>query len=62
MKGGNYLEALAVTEVVVFDKTGTLTQGVFHVTAIHPDQYSQAQLLELPPWRKATPTTPSPAP
>ena len=47
VKGGNYLEALAATEVVVFDKTGTLTQGVFHVTAIHPDQYSQAQLLEL---------------
>ena len=47
VKGGNYLEVLARTEIVVFDKTGTLTQGVFHVTAIHPDQYSQAQLLEL---------------
>ncbi len=47
VKGGNYLEALARTEIVVFDKTGTLTQGVFNVTAIHPDQYDEAQLLEL---------------
>ena len=61
VKGGNYLEALAATEVLVFDKTGTLTQGVFHVTAIHPDQYSQASCWSWPPWRKATPTTPSPA-
>ena len=37
VKGGNYLEVLAKTEIVVFDKTGTLTQGVFNVTAIHPD-------------------------
>jgi Cd2+/Zn2+-exporting ATPase len=47
VKGGNYLEVLAKTEVVVFDKTGTLTQGVFNVTAIHPDQCDQEQLLEL---------------
>ena len=47
VKGGNYLEALAGTEIVVFDKTGTLTQGVFNVTAIHPDQYTEARLLEL---------------
>ena len=31
------------TEVVVFDKTGTLTQGVFNVTAIHPDQYCRGR-------------------
>ena len=47
VKGGNYLEALADTETVVFDKTGTLTQGVFNVTAIHPDQCSERRLLEL---------------
>ena len=47
VKGGNYLEVLAKTEIVVFDKTGTLTQGVFNVTAIHPDHCDQSQLLEL---------------
>lgn len=47
VKGGNYLEVLAETEVVVFDKTGTLTKGVFNVTAIHPDTCSEGQLLEL---------------
>ena len=47
VKGGNYLEVLARTEIVVFDKTGTLTRGVFNVTAIHPDHCDQGQLLEL---------------
>lgn len=47
VKGANYLEALAETEIVVFDKTGTLTKGTFTVTAIHPDQISKEQLLEL---------------
>lgn len=46
VKGGNYLETLAKTEIVVFDKTGTLTKGVFNVTAIHPDSCSEGQLLE----------------
>ena len=46
VKGGNYLEVLAKTEMVVFDKTGTLTKGVFNVTAVHPDTCSEAQLLE----------------
>ena len=47
VKGGNYLEVLAKTELVVFAKTGTLTRGVFNVTAIHPDHCGEAQLLEL---------------
>ena len=47
VKGGNYLEVLADTEMVVFDKTGTLTKGVFQVTAIHPEGVSQQELLEL---------------
>lgn len=47
VKGGNYLEVLADTELVVFDKTGTLTKGVFNVTAIHPDQFPEDRLLEM---------------
>ena len=47
VKGGNYLEVLADTELVVFDKTGTLTKGVFQVTAIHPEGVSEQELLEL---------------
>lgn len=47
VKGGNYLEALAETEIVVFDKTGTLTKGVFNVQEIHPEGVSKEELLEL---------------
>lgn len=47
IKGGNYVEALAKVEAVVFDKTGTLTQGVFKVTAIHPETVSEDKLLEV---------------
>ena len=47
VKGGNYLESLADTNIVVFDKTGTLTKGVFNVTAVHPDSISEAQLIEM---------------
>ena len=47
VKGGNYLESLADTSLVVFDKTGTLTKGVFNLTAVHPDSISEAQLIEL---------------
>lgn len=47
IKGGNYLEALAQTRVVVFDKTGTLTQGIFSVTHISSVHMEEHQLLEL---------------
>ena len=47
VKGGSYLEVLARTETVVFDKTGTLAKGVFQVTAVHPEQGTEAELLEL---------------
>lgn len=47
VKGGNYLEALAQAGIVVFDKTGTLTKGSFEVTAVHPQQVSEGELLEL---------------
>ena len=47
VKGGNYLEALAKTEIVVFDKTGTLTKGTFRVTGVHPTGLAADSLLEL---------------
>ncbi|SDN64166.1 heavy metal translocating P-type ATPase [Acetanaerobacterium elongatum] len=47
IKGSNYLEALAQTEIVVFDKTGTLTKGVFNVQEIHAEQMPEQDLLEL---------------
>ncbi len=47
VKGSNYLEALAETEIVVFDKTGTLTKGVFNVQEIHPKGVTREELLEL---------------
>ena len=47
VKGSNYLEALAETEIVVFDKTGTLTKGVFNVQEIHTEGVSKEELLEI---------------
>lgn len=47
VKGSNYLEALSKAGVVVFDKTGTLTKGVFEVTAVHPSEMDETQLLHL---------------
>lgn len=47
IKGSNYLEALAKVGTVVFDKTGTLTEGVFDVTAVHPEAIDQKELLHL---------------
>jgi Zn2+/Cd2+-exporting ATPase len=47
VKGSNYLEALAKTEIVVFDKTGTLTKGVFNVQEIQSKGISKDALLEL---------------
>ena len=47
VKGGNYLEALKESEVVVFDKTGTLTKGVFKVTEINTENISESELLEI---------------
>lgn len=47
VKGSNYLEALAQTEIVVFDKTGTLTQGIFEVQKIEAFGIEKEELLEL---------------
>lgn len=58
IKGGNYLETLARTEIVVFDKTGTLTKGVFNVTAIHPEIISEERLIELAAYAEAYSTHP----
>lgn len=46
VKGSNYLEALANTEIVIFDKTGTLTQGVFEVQKIESEGISNEELLK----------------
>ncbi len=47
VKGSNYLEALAETEIVVFDKTGTLTKGIFKVQEVIPQDIDKEELLEL---------------
>lgn len=46
VKGGNYLEALSHTEIVVFDKTGTLTSGQFIVEAIETFGLNATTILE----------------
>ena len=48
IKGSNYLEALANTEIVVFDKTGTLTKGVFEVQKIETtNDISKEEFIKL---------------
>lgn len=47
IKGSNYFEALANTQIIAFDKTGTLTKGVFEVQEIVPKGISKDELLEL---------------
>ena len=46
IKGSNYLEAIASTEIIVFDKTGTLTEGIFEVQKINPKDIDENDLLE----------------
>lgn len=47
VKGSNYLETLADTEIIVFDKTGTLTKGSFAVSQIYTENIQQNKLLEI---------------
>lgn len=47
IKGSNYLESLANLETLLLDKTGTLTEGVFEVTALHPNDIKKEHLLHL---------------
>ena len=47
IKGSNYLEAIANTEIIVFDKTGTLTEGVFEVQKVKAIDISEEELLKV---------------
>ena len=47
VKGANWLEVLARLDTVAMDKTGTLTEGVFVVTAVHPESLDATELLHL---------------
>lgn len=47
IKGSNYLEALASTEIVAFDKTGTLTEGVFEVQKVEAVDMPYQELIRL---------------
>ena len=47
IKGSNYLEQLANTEIIVFDKTGTLTEGVFEVQKVKAIDISEDELLKI---------------
>ena len=46
IKGSNYVETLAKTDVVVFDKTGTLTEGKFKVSTVFATDGDKEKLLE----------------
>ena len=47
VKGANFMDTLSRVKTVVFDKTGTLTEGVFQVTAVHPELIDEKELLHL---------------
>ena len=47
IKGSNLVDTLSQVKTVVFDKTGTLTEGVFEVTAVHPEVMDQKELLHM---------------
>jgi Cd2+/Zn2+-exporting ATPase len=47
IKGSNYLESLANTEIVVFDKTGTLTKGVFEVQKVEAENMPNEELIRI---------------
>lgn len=46
IKNSQTVETVAKIKTVVFDKTGTLTKGTFMVSAIHPTNISEEELLE----------------
>ena len=47
IKGSNFLEAIANTEIAVFDKTGTLTEGVFEVQKVNAVNMPEDELLDI---------------
>ncbi len=50
IKGSNYMEVLANTDLIVFDKTGTLTKGTFEVERIYsskPGPDAKQQILKI---------------
>ena len=47
VKGAAFLDTLARVRTLVFDKTGTLTEGVFRVSAVHPELLDETELLHL---------------
>ena len=47
IKGSNLMDTLSQVKTVVFDKTGTLTEGVFEVTAVHPEVIDSKELLHM---------------
>ena len=47
IKGSQLMDRLSSLRTVVFDKTGTLTEGVFEVTAVHPEVIGEEELLHL---------------
>ncbi|MBR7141549.1 MAG: cadmium-translocating P-type ATPase [Clostridia bacterium] len=46
VKGGNYLELLAQTDVVLMDKTGTITKGCFEIIEVYPEERKE-EILNL---------------
>ncbi|MBQ8688051.1 MAG: cadmium-translocating P-type ATPase [Ruminococcus sp.] len=53
VKGSNYIEVLSRTKTVVMDKTGTLTKGTFTVTAVHPVEMEEKELLRYAAYAEA---------
>ncbi len=47
VKGAAFMDKLSKVRTFVFDKTGTLTEGVFEVTAVHPEDIGETELLHL---------------
>ena len=48
IKGSNYMDTLArVGSGGIGYSTGTLTRGEFEVTAVHPDDFNETELLHL---------------
>lgn len=47
VKGSAGLENFSKVKVIAFDKTGTLTKGNFEVTAVHPQEIGEKELVKI---------------